>query len=96
MQFEQKRGRLASAIESCMKQYGVSEEQAYNEFHYQIENAWMDINQECLKPIAIPMLLLNRVLNLSRVLDAVYKEGDGYTHVGKVMKDNIRLCSLIP
>ena len=49
----------------------------------------MDINQECLKPTAVPMPLLTRVLNLSRVMDVIYKEGDGYTHVGKVMEDNI-------
>ncbi|KAL6311208.1 hypothetical protein AAG906_000449 [Vitis piasezkii] len=41
------------------------------EFHNQIVNAWMDINQECLKPTAVPMPLLTRVLNLSRV---IYKE----------------------
>uniref|UniRef100_F6HMZ2 Valencene synthase n=1 Tax=Vitis vinifera TaxID=29760 RepID=F6HMZ2_VITVI len=59
------------------------------EFHNQIVNVWMDINQECLKPTAVPMPLLTRVLNLSRVMDVIYKEGDGYTHVGKVMEDNI-------
>ncbi|RVW82866.1 Valencene synthase [Vitis vinifera] len=53
------------------------------EFHNQIVNVWMDINQECLKPTAVPMPLLTRVLNLSRVMDVIYKEGDGYTHVGK-------------
>ena len=89
MQFEKKRGHVASGIECYMKQYGVSEEQVYNEFHNQIMNPWMDINQECLKPTAIPMPLLNRVLNLSRVIDVIYKQGDGYTHVGKVMKNNI-------
>ncbi|KAL6311211.1 hypothetical protein AAG906_000480 [Vitis piasezkii] len=82
-------GHVASGIECYMKQCGVSEEQAYKEFHNQIVNAWMDINQECLKPTAVPMPLLTRVLNLSRVMDVIYKEGDGYTHVGKVMKDNI-------
>nr|ADR74194.1 (E)-beta-caryophyllene synthase [Vitis vinifera] len=87
--FEQERGHVASGIECYMKQCGVSEEQAYKEFHNQIVNAWLDINQECLKPTAVPMPLLTRVLNLSRVMDVIYKEGDGYTHVGKVMKDNI-------
>ena len=89
MQFEQKRGHVASVIECYMKQYGVSEEQVYSEFHKQVENAWLGINQECLKPTAVPMPLLTRVVNLSRVMDVIYKEGDGYTHVGKVMKDNI-------
>ncbi|KAL6311315.1 hypothetical protein AAG906_025533 [Vitis piasezkii] len=84
-----KRGHMASGIECYMKQYGVSEDQVYSEFYKQVENAWLDINQECLKPTAVPMPLLTRVVNLSRVMDVIYKEEDGYTHVGKVMKNNI-------
>ena len=89
MQFEQKRGHVASAIACYMKQCDVSEEQVYCEFYKQVENAWLDINQECLKPTAVPMPILARIVNLSRVLAVIYKEGDGYTHVGKSMKDNI-------
>ncbi|XP_002274445.2 valencene synthase [Vitis vinifera] len=87
--FEQKRGHVASAVECYMKQYGVSEEQVYSEFRKQIENAWLDINQECLKPTAVSMPLLARLLNLTRTMDVIYKEQDSYTHVGKVMRDNI-------
>ncbi|XP_034675081.1 valencene synthase-like [Vitis riparia] len=87
--FEQKRGHLGSAVECYMKQYGVSEEQVYSEFQKQIENAWLDINQECLKPTAVSMPLLARILNLTRTADVIYKEQDSYTHVGKVMRDNI-------
>ncbi|KAL6316974.1 hypothetical protein AAG906_024513 [Vitis piasezkii] len=94
--FEQKREHVASAIECYMKQYGVSEEQAYSEFRKQIENAWMDINQECLKPTAVPMPLLARVLNLTRAADVIYKEQDSYTHVGKVMKNNIAAFFINP
>lgn len=79
-----------------MKQYNVSEEQVFEKFHDQILKAWMDINKECLKPTSVPMPLLTRVLNLSRVLHLVYKEGDGYTNVGKLMKDNIILVLIDP
>ena len=34
------------------------------------------------------MPLLMCCLNLTGVLDVIYKEGDNYTHVGKEMKDN--------
>ncbi|XP_059590945.1 valencene synthase [Vitis vinifera] len=96
--FEQKREHVASAIECYMKQYviSVSEEQAYSEFRKQIENAWMDISQECLKPTAVPMPLLARVLNLTRAADVIYKEQDSYTHVGKVMKNNIAAFFINP
>ena len=49
MQFEQKRGHVASGIECYMKQYGVSEEQVYSEFYKQVENAWLDINKKLRK-----------------------------------------------
>ena len=44
-----------------------------------------------MRPTAILMPLLMRVLNIARVIDVVYKEGDGYTHVGKEMKTNVEL-----
>ncbi|XP_011005625.1 PREDICTED: (-)-germacrene D synthase-like [Populus euphratica] len=87
--FEQERGHAASGIECYIRQYGLSEQEVYEEFHMQVVNAWKDINEECLKPTAVPMPLLERILNLSRVMDVIYKEEDGYTHVGKVMKNNV-------
>ena len=33
------------------------------------------------------MPLLMRILNLARVIDVVYKDEDGYTHAGVVLKD---------
>ena len=86
MQFEQERGNIASSIECYMKQHGVSEQQAYEEFHKQLENAWKDINEECLRPTA--------VLNFSRAADEVYKgQKDAFTHLGEVTKNNIQCCS---
>ncbi|KAJ9678956.1 hypothetical protein PVL29_021001 [Vitis rotundifolia] len=82
--FEQKRGHVASATQCYMKQYGVS------------ENAWLDINQECLKPNAVPMPLLARILNLTRAADVIYEEQDEYTHVGKLMKNNIASLFINP
>ena len=35
------------------------------------------------------MPLLMHCLNLTQVVDVIYKEGDNYTHVGKEMKDNV-------
>ncbi|WKA11662.1 hypothetical protein VitviT2T_029139 [Vitis vinifera] len=87
--FEQERGHVASTIECYVKQYSVSKQQAYDEFNKQIVNAWNEINQGFLVPTSMPILILIRVLNLTRVVDIIYKENDEYTHVGKVMKDNI-------
>ncbi|KAL6311325.1 hypothetical protein AAG906_025530 [Vitis piasezkii] len=96
--FEQERGHVASAIECYVKQYSVSKQQAYDEFNKQIANAWNEINQGFLVPTSMPIPILIRVLNLTRVADIIYKENDEYTHVGKVMKDNIAslLIDLVP
>ncbi|XP_034679562.1 (-)-germacrene D synthase-like [Vitis riparia] len=86
-EFEQKRGHVASAVECYTKQYGVSKEEAYDEFKKQVENAWKDINEEFLQPTAVPVPLLTRVLSFSRMMDVLYKDEDEYTLVGPLMKD---------
>ena len=97
MQFEQERGHIASSIECYMKQHGVSEKQAYGEFHKQLENAWKDINEECLRPTAVPMLLLSRLLNFARSGDVTYNgQKDIFTHPGEVMKNNISMLLIDP
>nr|POE67585.1 (-)-germacrene d synthase [Quercus suber] len=94
--FEQERGHAPSAVECYMKQHGVSEQVVHDEFNRQVANAWKDINEECIRPTIVPMPLLMRVLNLTRVVDVIYKEGDSYTHVGKEMKDNVASVLIDP
>nr|POE44558.1 beta-caryophyllene synthase [Quercus suber] len=94
--FEQERGHAASAVECYMKQHGVSEQVVHDDFNRQVANAWKDINEECIRPTVVPMPLLMRVLNLARVIDVIYKEGDGYTHVGKEMKNNVASVLIDP
>ena len=84
---EQERGHVASAVECYIRQYGVSKEEAYDEFKKLIENAWKDLNEEFLQPTAVPVPVLARALNFSRVMDVLYKDEDEYTLVGPLMKD---------
>ncbi|XP_058220681.1 (-)-germacrene D synthase-like [Rhododendron vialii] len=86
---EQERGHVASAVECYMKQHGVTEEEVYVEFRERVANAWKDMNAECLRPTAVPMPVLARVLNLARVINLIYTGGDGYTHSGKKVKQCI-------
>lgn len=82
---EQERGHVPSIIECYMKKYGASKQEAYLNFQKEVINAWKDINKESLRPIEVPMFALERVLNLARVIDTLYKEKDGYTNSkGKV------------
>ncbi|KAL3577245.1 hypothetical protein D5086_022528 [Populus alba] len=80
--FEQERGHVASAIECYMNQHEVAEEQASDELRRQVVEAWKDINEELLiiPKDHVPIPLLTRVLNLARVMDVMYKDGDGYTN----------------
>lgn len=75
----QERGDLASSVECYMKQHGVLEKEACDALQEKVVEAWKDINEECLEPIDVPMPLLMRVVNLARVMDVLYKDGDGYT-----------------
>uniref|UniRef100_A0A7N2M9K7 Uncharacterized protein n=1 Tax=Quercus lobata TaxID=97700 RepID=A0A7N2M9K7_QUELO len=94
--FEQKRGHVASAVECYMAQNGGTEEEAINEFCKQVTGAWKDINKECLYPTTVAMPILMRILNLARVIDVVYKDEDGYTHAGVVLKDFVTSMLIDP
>ena len=96
MQFEKERGHVASSIDCYMKQYGVSEQETLVEFNKRIVDSWKDINEGFQRPTPVPMAVLNRVLNLTRVDDLIYKRGDAFTHVGKLMKDCVGLLLIDP
>ncbi|KAK1401041.1 (-)-germacrene D synthase [Heracleum sosnowskyi] len=88
-EFELERPHIPTAVECFMKQYGVPKETAYDGLHKHIINAWKDMNQECLHPIAAPMPLLKRVFNLACVINLLYDGDDGYTHSSTRTKDMI-------
>ncbi|WJX46364.1 (-)-germacrene D synthase [Trifolium repens] len=95
-EFEQERGHGASAIECYINQHGVSREDAINELLRQVTNAWKDTNEELLDPTQVPKPLLMRVLNLSRVIDVLYKDGDCYTNSQGSTKNDIVSILLNP
>lgn len=72
-----------------MKQHGTTKEEVFVEFNKRITNAWKDMNQECLSPTAVPMALLDRVMNLARFMNLVYKDEDGYVNAKTQTKDFI-------
>ncbi|KAK6122927.1 hypothetical protein DH2020_043327 [Rehmannia glutinosa] len=90
-EIEKERGQIATGIESYMKENGVSKEEAIDKFFEIATNAWKDMNEECLKPSSYPRDVLMRILNLERIIDVIYKQGneDGYTHPEKVLKPHI-------
>nr|G8H5M7.1 RecName: Full=Terpene synthase 9; Short=ShTPS9; AltName: Full=(1E,4E)-germacrene B synthase TPS9; AltName: Full=Alpha-humulene synthase TPS9; AltName: Full=Beta-myrcene synthase TPS9; AltName: Full=Germacrene A synthase TPS9; AltName: Full=Limonene synthase TPS9; AltName: Full=Terpinolene synthase TPS9 [Solanum habrochaites]AEM23825.1 sesquiterpene synthase [Solanum habrochaites] len=86
---EQERGHVASLIECYMKDYGASKQEAYAKFKKDVTNAWKDINKEFFRPTEVPMFVLERVLNLTRAADTLYKEKDAYTNAKGKLKNMI-------
>ncbi|KAK9041686.1 hypothetical protein V6N11_016776 [Hibiscus sabdariffa] len=87
--FEQERGHVSSAVECYMKQYETSMQAAYDEFFKQVKAAWKDINEGFLKPTAAPTSALNRILNLTRVIDLFYIDESTYDTAGDSAKTSI-------
>lgn len=96
VQFEQSRKHIPTSVQCYMKQYDVTKCEAYDELNKQVVSAWKDINHESLKPTQVPLPVIVRVLNFTRVEDIVYKEADNYTHAGNLMKDLIALILIDP
>ncbi|TYH74752.1 hypothetical protein ES332_D05G424200v1 [Gossypium tomentosum] len=94
--FKQRREDDWSVIDYYMKEYNVTAQETYDVFNKYIESAWKDTNQELLKPTEMPTKVMNRSLNLSRVMDVLYKEGDGYTYVRKAIKDVVTSLLIEP
>ncbi|KAA3452987.1 (+)-delta-cadinene synthase isozyme XC1-like [Gossypium australe] len=94
--FKHRREDDWSVIDYYMEEYGVTAQEAYDVFNKYIESAWKDMNQELLKPTEMPTEVVNRSLNLSRVMDVLYKKGDGYTYVRKSIKDAITSLLIEP
>ncbi|XP_042035306.1 vetispiradiene synthase 2-like [Salvia splendens] len=86
-EIEKKRGQSATGMECYMKDNGVSEGEAMEELKKMGEDAWKDMNGEIWMEKAVSMEILKRIVNLSRLIDVVYKNNeDGYTHPEKVLK----------
>ncbi|KAK8648757.1 hypothetical protein V6N13_129500 [Hibiscus sabdariffa] len=54
-----------------------------------------DINEECMRPTAIPRDMFIRPFNFARISYLCYKHGNGYTHP-EYLKDDIRALFVDP
>ncbi|KOM28948.1 hypothetical protein LR48_Vigan623s000500 [Vigna angularis] len=87
--FEQERMHVVSAVECCMKQYEISEEDAYKFIEKEIEDLWKVINEECLKSDLLTKPMLDCFLNAARITELAYENfKDKYTD-GKLWKDDV-------
>ncbi|XP_054817718.1 sesquiterpene synthase-like [Prosopis cineraria] len=70
--FEKKRLHVASIIECSMNQHGISELETYELLQKELEDAWKDINEEYLKEIFVPKVVLQCVVNFTSIVELVY------------------------
>ncbi|CAL5008603.1 unnamed protein product [Urochloa decumbens] len=75
---EQASEHVVSTVQACMKQYGVTVEEANEKLRVIIEEAWMDIIEEFLERKR-PMILLEIAVDLARTMDFMYKREDAFT-----------------
>lgn len=66
--FEQQRVHVASSVECCMKTYGISQAEAYNLLHKDVEDYWKVINEECLRLNDIPKSVLDCIVKYGTYL----------------------------
>ncbi|XP_054778344.1 probable terpene synthase 2 [Prosopis cineraria] len=94
---EQERKHVASGVECCMKQFGVSEEEAHKMLNDDIKNCWKDINEECLNnPHNVPKSVLDCVVNLARAAEVFYEnKQDRFTN-GESLKHYVVQLLLDP
>lgn len=80
-----------------MKHYNVSEQEAKKKFEEIAEDAWKDLNEECLEPTAMSREIVTCFFNLARIVNVFYKHGmDGFTDPRKVLEADIVALLLDP
>ncbi|KAJ0974933.1 hypothetical protein J5N97_016898 [Dioscorea zingiberensis] len=78
---------VVTTISCCMKEYGDSLEEAKLRILGMVENAWKDMNRECLhlKNIRSSNVLV-RFVNLACMMETIYRNSDGYSEPASLRK----------
>ncbi|KAK6792100.1 hypothetical protein RDI58_011181 [Solanum bulbocastanum] len=95
---EKEKGQLVTGIECYMQENNLSVGKASAQLSEIAENAWKDLNKECIKSTdSMPTEILMRVLNLTRLIDVVYKNNqDGYSDPKNNVKSVIEALLVNP
>ncbi|THU43309.1 hypothetical protein C4D60_Mb00t07630 [Musa balbisiana] len=95
-ELEQTREHVASTVQCYMKEYGTDVHVACKKLQGLVDDAWKEINEECLNPTAFSFALLERIINYSRIAENTYKYVDGYTNSSTKTKEYISLLLVHP
>lgn len=88
MQREKDGNNVATAVACYARDHGTTDEDAKEALRCMVEDHWKSMNKEFLSNNSIPTSLITRVINLTRVMESLYKEHDGYTQSSEI-KDYI-------
>ncbi|XP_015691829.2 (-)-germacrene D synthase-like isoform X2 [Oryza brachyantha] len=76
---EKDRSGIPDTVECYMKEHGVRVQVAKKALWCLVEEQWRSMNHEFVSNTVIPVALLQRVINLARLMETTYKTGHGYT-----------------
>ncbi|KAJ6835534.1 (-)-germacrene D synthase-like [Iris pallida] len=95
-EFEQQRKHLDSSLQICMRDEGITEQEAVAKLKSMAEKAWKDINKEWLSSLPSRKHLNLLALNYTRTAEVIYEHEDSYTNPEGHMKENITLLLIHP
>ncbi|EOA18590.1 hypothetical protein CARUB_v10007162mg [Capsella rubella] len=74
------RGYVANSVNCYMKQYGVTEEEAFKELRKMVANENKKINEEFLTTTCVSHSVLKECIDFSRMITVTYNGYEGFTH----------------
>ncbi|WZZ21155.1 hypothetical protein YC2023_122542 [Brassica napus] len=87
---DKSRGYNANAINYYMKQYGVTEEEAFSEIQNMVRALDKILNEEFLKESAtVPRKILKLAANFGKMVVFSYRTGEEYTNPDGIFKEHI-------
>ncbi|OAY81183.1 (E)-beta-farnesene synthase [Ananas comosus] len=85
---------VATAVTCYMEENNASLEEASERLMKMVEDAWKDINHEYLNLTSLPTSLLMPYINLSRMMEILYRQCDKYTNV-HLLNECVALSNII-
>lgn len=83
------RGNVTTGINCYMKQYGVTQNEAFRDLHKMCVENNKIVNEELLKTKDLPRRVLKEAINCARITNVAYSYGEGLTHPEGKIKDYI-------
>ncbi|XP_027348219.1 tricyclene synthase EBOS, chloroplastic-like [Abrus precatorius] len=90
------RGEGASSILFCMRESGVSEESAYINIQGLLDETWKKMNKDRVTYSPFPKSFVETAMNLARISQCTYLNGDGHGAPDSAANDRIRSLIIEP